>query len=70
MTFVVIARSGELEETFPHASATDAYEHALRLFEDGRSYVAIRDKQGQEYSSGEFAERYLDPMGKPNDSQS
>ncbi len=70
MTFVVVVRTDEREETFPHASATDAYEHAIRLFEDGRPYVAIRDKQGQEYSSGDFAERYLDPLGRPADSQS
>lgn len=63
MPFVVIARGEKNEPTTSHEQATEAYEQAIRLLEDGTSYVAIRDEQGQEYSSGEFAARYLSPVG-------
>lgn len=66
MAYAVIARNEGREETFEHASATDAYEHAIQLFEGGSSYVAIRDEEGQDHSSSEFAARHLSPVGKPN----
>jgi hypothetical protein len=70
MAFEVISRGGKGEEKSSHESAMAAYEHAVRLLGEGLSYVAIRDDEGQDYSTGEFAERYLDPLGKPSDSQS
>lgn len=70
MAFEVIARGGPGEGQSSHESAMAAYEHAVRLLGEGLSFVAIRDEEGQEYSTGDFAERYLDPLGKPADSQS
>jgi 23S rRNA pseudoU1915 N3-methylase RlmH len=64
MPFVVIARSEKNESTTSHEQATEAYEQAIRLLEDGTSYVAIRDEQGKEYSSGEFAACFLNPVAK------
>ncbi len=55
MPFIVIARGEKGLATTSHEQATEAYEQAIRLLEDGKSYVAIRDEQGQEFSSGEFA---------------
>ena len=64
MAFVVIARDdASAESSTPHEGPQEAYEHAIRLLEDGMSYVAIRDEEGQELSSGDFAGRYLDPLG-------
>jgi hypothetical protein len=63
MPFEVIARSEKNEHVTQHEQATEAYEQAVRLLEDGASYVAIRDEQGQEHSSGDFAARYLSPVG-------
>lgn len=63
MPFVVIARGETNESTTSHEQATEAYDQAIRLLEDGTSYVAIRDEQGREYSSGDFAARYLSPVG-------
>ena len=70
MAIEVIARGGPWEGRSSHESAMAAYEHAVRLLGEGLSFVAIRDEEGQEYSTGDFAERYLDPLGKPADSQS
>ena len=70
MAFVVIARNEGREETFEHASATEAYEHAIQLFEGGSSYVSIRDEEGQDHSSSEFAARHLSPEGKADVDQS
>jgi hypothetical protein len=63
MAFVVIARDASDESSTSHEGAQEAYQHAIRLLEEGMSYVAIRDEDGQELSSGDFAERYLDPLG-------
>jgi hypothetical protein len=70
MAFEVIARGGPGEGTSSHETAKDAYEHAVRLLGEGLSYVAIRDEEGKECSTGDFSERYLDPMGKPSGSRS
>ena len=70
MAFEVIARGGPGEGTSSHESAVEAYEHAVRLLGEGLSYVAIRDEEGHECSTGDFAERYLDPLGKPESGQS
>jgi hypothetical protein len=69
MAFDVIARGGPGEGTSSHESAMAAYEHAVRLLGEGLSFVAIQDEGGQEYSTGDFAERYLDPLGKPGEGQ-
>ena len=66
MAFEVIARGGKGEGTSSHESAMAAYEHAVRLLGEGLSYVAIRDEEGQEFATGEFAERYLDPLSQPD----
>ena len=70
MPFIVIARGEKGLATTAHEQATEAYEQAIRLLEDGKSYVAIRDEQGQEYSSGEFAAQYLTPAGTGGADQS
>lgn len=66
MAFTVIARDNANEKTSSHTEAAAAYDQAVQLLQDGTSYVAIRDEEGQEYSTGDFAERYLDPVGKPS----
>ena len=65
MAFTVIARDNANEKTSSQTEAAAAYDQAVQLLQDGTSY-AIRDEEGQEYSTGDFAERYLDPLGTPS----